>query len=154
MADLVSMGLNWIHYLGVALWIGGAFFIDFILNPSSRVLPPDQIGKLIQAVVRRFTPVAWTSIFLIAITGILRANTFGMLDIGILTETTYGNYLLAKMFIFLIMIIMGLIITTIGRKIPKIGTPEYSQKAMKQIKRLSEINIILGFIVILLATGI
>ncbi|MDJ0270629.1 MAG: CopD family protein [Aigarchaeota archaeon] len=77
-----------------------------------------------------------------------------MLTLGTILGTTYGLVLLAKMFIFLIMVTIGLILTRIGLKLAKGASPEYAQKAQKNIKVLSEINIVLGVVVILLAVAL
>ncbi|MDJ0269616.1 MAG: CopD family protein [Aigarchaeota archaeon] len=74
----------------------------------------------------------------------------GALTLSVLLTITYGLILLAKMSIFLIMVVIGLAITKMSLKLAKGASPEYAQKAQKNIKVMSEINIILGVIVILL----
>jgi uncharacterized membrane protein len=104
-----------------------------------------------QAVVKRFTPMVWTAIVLIAVTGLIRAGQMGALSITALTSSPAGHILSAKMALFLIMFIAGLVITATGRKLSKNSTREYVAKAQRRIKILSETNIVLGVIVILLS---
>lgn len=151
MPDVIHLTLGWIHLLAVIFWIGGAIFFDMILQPSLKSISPDQLGKLNQAVVKRFMPLVWGAIIIIAATGLLQANYIGVLSSNVLFGTGYGNVLLVKMVIFLVMLMIGLVITRVGIRLSRGATPEYAMRAQKQIKILSEANIVLGIIVVLLA---
>ncbi|MFQ5950926.1 MAG: hypothetical protein ACE5KH_02440, partial [Candidatus Geothermarchaeales archaeon] len=68
MPDIYQIALGWIHLLAVITWVGGSIFADRILAPSLTSVPPNHAGKLFQAVSKRFTPLAWVAVGLIATT--------------------------------------------------------------------------------------
>lgn len=61
--------LLWLHVLAAVAWIGGMIFNLFVLRPSMAVVEPKQRVKLVLGVLRRFIPLAWLSIAILAITG-------------------------------------------------------------------------------------
>lgn len=151
--------IGWIHIMATVIWIGGIFFFDRILPPPMKELEPPQAGKLNQAVVKRFTPVAWLSIIVIIATGLIRAAGIGAFNLDTLFNTLYGNLLLGKMGLVVIMIINGLIITATSLRMSKLAAASPpSQEELAQlglrIKSLSGTNLILGTVTIFLAVAL
>ena len=111
MADIIQIVLDYVHIISVMVWIGGGIYFLRIVQPSLAALPPDQAGKLTGAILKKFTPIAWGLIIVIGVGGLLRAFLFGLLDQTILMSTTYGNLLLLKMALYVVMVVVGITIT-------------------------------------------
>ncbi len=165
MHDPADLILGWIHLLSIIIWIGGAIFYDRILQTSLKTIAPDQAGKLVQDIMKRFIPLVWVSLIAVAATGLLRAGARGVLTSNALASTSYGNLLLAKMSLFLVIIVIGVVITRTGLKLFKLAPPAsqgvplgpppaFVIKAQQRIKMLSEINIGLGVVAVLLAVAL
>ena len=153
MADIVNLILDSVHLLSVIVWIGGAIFSDRILLPSMSAISPDQAGKLMGGILKRFTPLVWGLISIIGFTGLIRSYLKGSVNISFLLDTSSGNILLLKVALVCTMLAFGLLITRAGLKLSKSPSPEYALKVRKRIKFLSETNIVVGIIVILLAVA-
>jgi uncharacterized membrane protein len=154
MVDVFLVLITWLHILGFVVWLGGAIFFSFILVSKVEVLPGPERGKLLGAVEKQFTPIAWTSLVVIAITGLLRMFIVGSLNVAFLTGTSYGNTLLLKIIVFGGIVIMGYMISTTFKKIGSASSPEEAMGLQKSIGKLSKTNITLGVIAILLAVGL
>ena len=137
----------------IIIWIGGAIFYDRVLAPSMSAISPDQVGKLMGAIGKRFTPLVWGLISIIGITGLIRSYLKGTMNISFLLDTSSGNILLLKAILVCTMLAFGLLITKAGLQLPKSPSPEYALKIQKRIKLLSERNIVVGIIVILFAVA-
>lgn len=146
--------MGWLHILAVVIWIGGSIVLDVILRPGSirsMGLTQEQAARLGQAISRRFSPMVWISVGIIAVTGVLRAARIGVLSFEGLTSSTYGLILSVKLVLFLLMMIVGVMIGRTGLRLARLDEPEESLKAQTRIRKLSEINIVLGIAVVLLA---
>jgi len=154
MADFVNIVLGWIHILAVAIWIGGSILIDYVLLPSLGNVSPEVRGKVLMGITKKFNLIAWISVILIGVSGVARAELFGLFDPNILDYTAFGFVLQAKITLYLIMVLIGLFITRLGLKLKKNPSFELAIKITGRIKRLSEINIFLGVLVILLAVAL
>ncbi|BAA79875.1 conserved hypothetical protein [Aeropyrum pernix K1] len=157
MADFANIFLGWLHILGVVIWIGGSIVLDVILRPGSiksMGLTQEQAARLGQAISKRFSPMVWISVVVVAATGVLRGARMDVLGYDALTGTTYGLILSAKLILFLAMMVIGVMIGRTGLKLAKAGDPEESLKAQTKIRKLSEVNIAIGIVVILLAVAL
>ena len=153
MVDIVHLILDGVHLLAIMVWIGGAIFLDRILQPSMSSIPPDQAGKLMAGILKRFTPLAGSSFAIIGITGIIRSYLKGSVNIAFLLESSSGNLLLLKAALVCVMLVFGLVLARTGKKLEKRPSPEDARKIQKRIKLLSETNIGVGIIVVLLAVA-
>jgi uncharacterized membrane protein len=151
MVNILLVLLTWIHVLGFVVWLGGAIFFSFILVKNLTVLPPQERGKLMGAVEQQFTPIAWTSLIVIAITGLLIMLLTGSLNIDLLAGTSYGITLLLKIIVFGGIVVMGYMISTTFKKISSASSPEEAMVLQNRIGKISKTNITLGVIAILLA---
>lgn len=156
--DLVSdILMQWLHIVAAVAWIGGMIINGLILAPSLKVIDPADRGKLMGAVVKRFTPIAWFSIIILIVTGIPRA-LINVSSWSVLFNTTYGQVLAIKLLLVAIMIIIGVIIAFVlgPRTAPAPGgtskspSPE-TVRAQRQLEILGGLNLLLGLTVILLA---
>ncbi len=93
-----------LHLLAVITWLGGMLFMNLVLMPGMSVLEPMQRGMLTGAVAKRFSILAWSSVIVLIITGILKTPP-GMM---FAPQSHYGGVLLIKHILILIGIIIGL----------------------------------------------
>ncbi len=154
MADILMVLITWIHIFAFAVWLGGAIFFSLILAPNVTSLPPPDAGKLMGAVEKKFTPIAWTAIVAIALTGLIRMISSGTLSVAFLTGTSYGFTLLVKILIFGAIVVVGYMITSTSKKLGSASSPEEAMGYQMQIAKLSKTNIAMGIIVVLLAASL
>lgn len=65
---------NWLHLLATVVWIGGIVLILMVVLPGAKeALEQPVVGKLMEAITKRFTPLANTSIVVIVLTGLALA---------------------------------------------------------------------------------
>jgi uncharacterized membrane protein len=151
MVDILMVLITWLHIVGFVIWLGGAIFFSFILTKNVEVIPVPERGKLMGAVEKQFTPIAWASLTILAITGLLRMYLSGSLNVAFLTGTSYGTALLLKIILFGVILIGGYIITTTSIKMGSASSPEEAMGFQKRIIKQSKTNEIIGVIVIFLA---
>ncbi len=96
--SILSVGVDWLHMLGVSTWIGG-------LIPLGRLL---RRGGQYSRLVPFFSLAALISVDTIAASG-----TYGLLtnatSLAALEQTTYGQMLLIKVVLFFILVLIGAI---------------------------------------------
>lgn len=147
--------VDFLHALFTVTWIGGMIFMGLVLKPAMAAVDPSQAGRLFGVIAKRFTILAWTSMIILLITGIMKTPDGAMFD----TSAGYGLTLTIKHILFALAIINGLLITFVAapkiRKFaPQPGVapgPEFRQ-AGKMIDILSGTNTILGVLILALAT--
>ena len=141
-----------LHVLAMMTWVGGMIYANLILMPSMTAIDPPQRGRLMGAIVKRFTVLSWSSVIILLITGYIMIPEGMLFNFSI----SYGVWLNIKILIVLLMIIIGLYITLIIS--PKItaSAPKSDEKpssdflrAQKQIPVLALTNMILGILALL-----
>ena len=148
--------VDFLHLLVTAVWIGGMLFMKLVLMPGLQVIEPAQRGRLMGAIAKRFTIVAWSSVAVLLVTGILKTPSGFLLS----TESGYGQLLLAKHLLFGAMIVVGLVITfrvapQLRALAPAAGSPPPAAllAAEKRLEALSAINTVLGLAVLLVVAA-
>jgi uncharacterized membrane protein len=146
--------INIIHLLATATWLGGAIFMKVVLEPSAKKIDPREAGKLMGIVAPRFSAVAWLSIILLVVTGILKTPSGMLLD----TSSTAGIILTVKHVFVFGVILIGLAIVLVPvramkRYAPAPGTPpsEEFRRAQQLLHYLSMSSTILGVLIVGLA---
>ncbi len=144
--------LYFFHVLAMMTWVGGIIYANLILMPSMTVIDPPQRGRLMGAIVKRFTVLSWSSIIILLITGYI------MIPKGVLFNfsISYGVWLNIKILLVLLMIIIGLYITLVLSPKIKASAPKSDEKpspdflkAQKRIQILAITNMILGILAVL-----
>jgi len=143
MATTTFIILDFLHLLFTITWIGGMFFYAIVLSPSISLINPKEKGKFMEKISKRFSILAWLSILILIITGIL----LGITDPRQHTEL-YKSIFLMKLIIVLLMVIIGVILGFILA--PRLKIPKKAQKIQKKIALLALINLILGITVVFL----
>ena len=99
----LAVGLDWLHLLGTALWIGGLAGFALII-PSLRA--SGAARPLLAASIARFSKLAVASTIVLATTGTYSAWLHvGGLDA--LTQTDYGRALIVKLVLFAVLLGFG-----------------------------------------------
>ncbi len=147
--------VNLVHLIFAVTWIGGMIYTHFVFMPSMEAIDPPQRPRLLGSAAKRFTIIAWLSTVVLLVTGLVRTPGSMLLDMS----TPYGTLLTVKLFIFALMIVIGILITfrvapKLRRHAPAPGQPPPMQflAAQKQVKLLSGANMILGIAVLLIVT--
>lgn len=142
-----------LHGLLAVVWIGGMIFMDLVLMPSMSAIEPAQRARLIGAVAKRFTIVAWVSVIVLLVTGIVKTPGNMLLD----ASTRYGSILMIKHILFAVMIGIGLLITFVAAPRMRRAAPRGEErpapeflKAQGMIKTLSTVNMVLGIVILVL----
>ena len=87
MNEIILVFSYWLHSIGIVIWIGGIFFILFIVLPAAKKVLGVGAGKLMAEISKRFTPIANFGIIILVITGVvLTAGNKQFLGIG-----NFGN---------------------------------------------------------------
>ena len=133
--------LKAIHLLGAAIWVGGMFFALLVLRPSLAVLEPPQRIALHEQVFRRFFLIVWHAMPLVVLSGY--SILFGV----------YGGFAHASPFIHF-MHLTGLVMAGvfvwifIGPWKRFRADPASRPEAINIIRRLIQLNLILGLVTI------
>lgn len=152
---MVEAIVNFLHLLATAVWLGGAVYIHLILLPSLRLIDPQQGGKLLGIVAKRFSIAAWSSIVVLLITGYLKTPSEMLFD----ASSDMGFTLLIKHLLIVGVILVGLVIglyvvPRMGRNAPKPGEAPSGDfiRYQKRLHALATTNLILGLFVLVCAS--
>lgn len=135
----LSVIVIWLHLVGTAVWLGGLPMLVAALRQS---------GVPAAHLVPNYSRAALISVGVLALTGIYNAIVFvGTLDA--LTETTYGQALIAKTVIFALLLALGAINLLVLS--PRLRRTDGT--ARRGLTRTVPTEILLG-ILLLLAVGV
>lgn len=150
--------ITWIHLVSAAVWVGGSLFIGAVLAPVLKKMSTS-LEERIQIMVkvgRRFNKIAVPSLIILIVTGLY--NSQGILSQpDLLFSTSYGTFLIIKIFLVIALIIAFVIHVRIIRKevekkiISKQMTEIQIQKLRKKIIILGEVIVIISVAVLFFA---
>jgi len=144
------------HLLGIVIYVGGSFFLDVIFSRAQKYIPPAQASIIGQRVGRDFAIMAYASLAIIAVTGILQMHYLDLLDNPDIFTRGYGRWLAIKMSFWLLLLVNGLVMTFLLRprlegKLPFRANPENAEKrresmmaAALSLDRLVRLNLIIS----------
>ncbi len=143
---------NFLHLFAATVWIGGMFFMHFILKPAVKQINPVEAGKMQGIIAQRFTIAAWSSIIVLIITGLIKTPSSMLLNFTILPLTLKHILIIAA-------VIVGLIIAFAVVPKLKASSPAPGQKPsdefianQKKLNGLALVNTFLGILILLLAS--
>ena len=141
-----------LHLLAAVIWVGGMIFAHNSLRPAAvQVLEPPLRLELWVQVFRRFFVLVWISIALILITGYwMLFNYFGgFAGAGIHIHIMHGTG------IIMVMIYLHVFFAPYRRLRQAVIIQDYPLAAtqLNQIRQLVGINIIIGLLVIIVASA-
>lgn len=96
----------WTHVAGVSLWMGGLLGIPLLMLGPFRRAPAERRAELAEVTVRRFSRVATVAVMVIVATGIYSALQT-VTDLSILTGTPYGQALIMKLGLMVLLLAAG-----------------------------------------------
>ena len=166
------LSTGFIHDLSIAVYLGGAVAMEFILMPAQRAIPPAQAQIMGEKTSDRFLVLVWVSLILIFITGVLRLYFRGFLFGASLfmppltLEFAYGRTALALFLVWCVLVVNGLLITFVFRPMltGKLGAGATREQATRNtggkmsaatwIQNLSRVDLVLAVIAVLLGVAL
>ena len=101
-----AMAIDWLHFMGVSVWVGGLVGLAALLPRLLAALPVGQRWPFLARLIRRFSGLAVASVAVLGVTGAYLAwQHVGSLDA--LTQTLYGRSLAAKLALFGGLLLLG-----------------------------------------------
>ena len=100
----------WLHVLLACIWVGGMIYTAAVLIPFAVKQSPDERQRIIRGQARKFRMIGWTSIVLLAITGVYNATQRFALDGigGLFDKQRVGFWLPRKLEFFVLMVLLVL----------------------------------------------
>lgn len=141
-----------LHVISAIIWIGGMIFAHAFLRPvaASQLEPPQRL-QLWVGVFARFFPLVWVCVLLLPVTGYLMIFSIWQ-SMG---ATPLYVHLMLGLGVFMILIFMHVFFAPYSKLKKAVAGQDWPSggKALGQIRMLVGINIILGLVVVAIATG-
>ena len=154
MAAIEQAILTWIHLVSAAIWVGGSLFIGIVFSPLLKTMTNslEERMQIMIRVGRRFNKIAVPSLIILMATGLYSSHML-LGKPELLIATSYGIFLIIKIFLVIALIIIYIIHVRVIRKDveDKIMSNQMSEK---QIQKLRKKIIILGEITVVLSIAI
>lgn len=146
MVDLVEA----VHVLSVVVWVGGMFFAYICLRPAAASMPAEQRLPLWNRVFGLFFPWVWGAVILILASGLYLIYAMGgMGAVGMYVHLMLG---LGLVMMALFMHVFFAPFKRLKRALAN-NDLEEGGRNLAQIRKLVGINLALGVVVIIIATG-
>lgn len=141
-----------LHSLSAVIWVGGMFFAYMCLRPvaASQLEPPQRLTLWV-GVFQKFFPFVWLSVIFLPLTGYLMTfNIWG----GFADAPKY-IHIMNGLGIVMILIYMHVFFAPFKRLKNAVAIQDWPAggKSLNQIRKLVGINMSIGLIVILVASG-
>lgn len=158
MAAIEQAIITWIHLVSAAIWVGGSLFIGIVFSPILKTMS-NSIEERMQIMIRvgrRFNKIAVPSLIILMVTGLYTSHQL-LTKPDILVETSYGNFLIIKIILVILLIITYAVHVRVIRKdvedkIMSNKMPEEQiQKLRKKIIILGEITVVLSVAILFFA---
>ena len=159
MAAIEQAILTWIHLVSAAIWVGGSLFIGIVFSPLLKTMT-NSLQERMQIMIRvgkRFNIIAVPALIIMMVTGLYNSH----LILGkptILFETSYGQFLVIKIILVIVLIIVYAVHVRVIRKdveekimSNQMSDPEI-QKLRKKIIILGEITVVISLVILFLAS--
>jgi len=154
MSALEQAFLTWIHLISAAIWVGGSLFIGIVFSPLLKTMTNslEERMQIMIRVGRRFNKIAVPSLIILMATGLYSSHIL-LGKPELLIATSYGIFLIIKIFLVIALIAIYIIHVRVIRKDveDKIMSNQMSEK---QIQKLRKKIIILGEITVVLSIAI
>ncbi len=135
-----------IHILSITIWVGGMFFALVVLRPSLGALEPAPRIALHNRVFRRFFLIIWHVMPIALLSGF--AMIFGLF--GGFAAVPWNVQTMMAIGVIMAVIFLLIVFGPYRRFRSAVSTARAAE-ALDRIRRLIEINLVLGIINILLA---
>ncbi len=104
----ITIVLNWLHLLAMALWIGGIFYIAAIYLPTLKKLALADEARALSTVLPYFTPLAITGL-LVTFVSVLFTTTLNQVTVSQLVNSAYGRALLVEIVLLLALAVCSIL---------------------------------------------
>ena len=94
-----------LHVLAAAVWVGGTVALVFAGVPAIRRAPVEQRPDLFRTLGRRWRPLGYGSLAVLAATGVELARRHYAFRDAVLWETTFGRLLLVKVVLVALLVV-------------------------------------------------
>jgi putative copper export protein len=154
----IAILVDWLHLVGVGVWLGGQFFLALVLIPSLRETEAlSDTSMVFLNVLNRFSPFAYGGVAALtaggALTALIQFRSWDQV-----WHTTYGHLLIAKTVLFALMVLVsGYTVFFLRRGIARRlagETPATSPLVRVSVRRLMRwlaINPVVGIVILLAA---
>ncbi len=142
-----ALVLDYIHNLVAAVWIGGIFYFVFTLLPIFSQLKESKREKMSLLLIPRFSIAFIISVGIIVITG-PTLLWFLESDVGLITESIYGQLIILKISIAAIMIGLGVFVQFRIQKNAEENIQSGKITVHKKLKRTLKVDVILGIVLL------
>ena len=115
---VLNFPVNVIHVTAMAVWLGGLATLLFVAPRGTRELEPGDRGRLLAAVLSRFSQVALVAVGALLLTGLVQAYVY-VRRLDALIETGYGRAVLIKF--VLLMVLIGIGAYNRRRSVPRLN---------------------------------
>ena len=139
--------LDYIHNLVAAVWIGGIFYFVFTLLPTFSQLKESNREKMSLVLIPRFSIAFIIAIGIVIITG-PTLMWFLESDVGLITESVYGQLILIKIAIAAIMVVLGGFFQFRLQRNAEKNFSSGKISVHKKLKRTLKIDAVLGIILL------
>ena len=145
--EMPALVLDYIHNLVAAIWIGGIFYFAFTLLPIFSHLKESSREKLSLVMIPRFSIAFIIAIGIVVITG-PTLMWFIESDIGLITESTYGQLIILKIVIASIMITLGGFFQFKVQRNAEKNFKSGKISVHKKLKKTLKADVVLGVIIL------
>ncbi len=142
-----ALVLDYIHNLVAAVWIGGIIYFVFTLLPTFSQLKDTNREKMSLAMIPRFSVAFIISVGIVIITG-PTLMWFLETDVGLITESVFGQLIILKIAIAAIMVGLG---GFFQLRVQKNAEKNYSSGKIlvfKKLKKSLKVDAVLGIILL------
>jgi len=164
---------GFLHDISIAVYIGGAIAMEYVLGPAQSSIPPAQSQVMGQKTANRFLWLVWGSLGVIIVTAVLRLEGLGHISwsTSFLGDTMglskdYGLTVWVMLFLWCVLVANGLVMTfylrprLAGRL--KAGTTTAGVQASMQVKmeaakwvgRITKADIIIALVIALFGASL
>ena len=141
--EIGALVLDYVHNLVAAVWIGGIFYFVFTLLPTFSILKEKNREKMSLVLIPRFSIAFIISIGIVIITG-PTLMWFLESDVGLISESVFGQLIILKIIIAAIMIGLGGFFQFKVQKNAERNFLSGKISVHKKLKRSLKVDVVLG----------
>lgn len=145
--QLGAIVLDYIHNLVAAVWIGGIVYFVFILLPTFSQLQEKNQEKMSLLMISRFSIAFIISVGIVIVTG-PTLMWFLESDVGLITESVFGQLIILKIAIAAVMVALG---GFFQLKLQKNAEKNFSSgkiSVYKKLKKSLKVDVALGIVLL------
>lgn len=138
-SGLVTILLLVTHIVTASLWIGNAFFLELIVNPSLKTLTLGHARELAMKTGNQATILAWGSIIITATTGLIIAILLGQLNTAFM-GSPIGLFLTVSVILTVSAVANSCVITFIAMPRTRNENSQIANRSIEMVSVLIRLN--------------